>query len=179
MGELMIERRMPISWSAIQALHEPDFERHWVRCRDELGLDCPLEVFEELFFEHHGDAEFGALYRAVDWSAVAWTETELSGVLLRRVGVDRGYQYAVDEARARTLQEGLSDARDAVVEHWARHSTWLRPPILVSGEVTGSGFEYELLVGFTRLGNLLGLLDRQDVPEMKRHRVWVGEVSGG
>ena len=75
----MIERRMPISWSAIQALHEPDLERHWVRCRDELGLDCPLEVFEELFFEHHGDAEFGALYRAVDWSAVAWTETELSG----------------------------------------------------------------------------------------------------
>ena len=111
---------MTISWTAIQALHEPDLERHWVRCRDELGLDCPLDVFEELFFEHHGDAEFGTLYRAVDWSAVAWTETELSGVLLRRVGVDRGYQYAVDEARARTLEEGLSDARDAVVEHWAQ-----------------------------------------------------------
>ena len=50
---------MPISWTAIQALHEPDLDRHWVRCRDELGLDCPLEVFEELFFEQHGDAEFG------------------------------------------------------------------------------------------------------------------------
>jgi hypothetical protein len=174
-GDAMIDRRMPISWSAIQALHEPDLERHWMRCRDELGLNCPLEVFEELFFEHHGDAEFGALYRAVDWSAVAWTETELSGLLLRRVAVERGYQYAVDEARARTLLEGLSDARDAVVEHWLNHSTWLRPPILVSGDVTGSGFEYELLVGFTRLGNLLGLLDRQEVPEMKRHRVWVGE----
>ena len=48
---------------------------------------------------------------------------------------------------------------------------------LVTGDVTGSGFEYELLVGFTRLGNLLGLLDRQEVPEMKRHRVWVGEGS--
>ena len=81
-------------WSAIQALHEPDFERHWVRCRDELGLDCPLEVFEELFFEHHGDAEFGSLYRAVDWSTVAWAEAELSGLLLRRVAVERGYQYA-------------------------------------------------------------------------------------
>jgi hypothetical protein len=129
----MIEGRMPISWSAIQALHEPELERHWVRCRDELGLDCPLEVFEELFFEHHGDEDFGTMYRAADWSAVVWTELELSGVALRRVGVDRGYQYAVDEARARTLEEGLSDARDAVVEHWARHLTWLRPPILVSG----------------------------------------------
>ncbi len=37
--------------------------------------------------------------------------------------------------------------------------TWLRPPILVTGEMTGSGFDYELLVGFRRLGNLLGLLD--------------------
>ena len=61
--------------------------------------------------------------------------------------------------------EGLSDARDSVFEHWASHLTWLRPPILVTGEVTGSGFEDELLVGFTRLGNLLGLLDRQEVPE--------------
>jgi len=171
----MIEGRMPISWSAIQALHEPDLDRHWVRCREELDLDCPVEVFEELFFEHHGDAEFGTLYRAVDWSAVAWTETELSGVVLRRVAVDRGYQYAVDEARARTVEEGLSDPRDTVVAHWASQATWLRPPILVTGEVTGTGFQYELLVGFTRLGNLLGLLDRQEVPEMKRHRVWVGK----
>ena len=165
---------MTISWTAIQALHEPDLDRHWVRCRDELGLDCPLDVFEELFFEQHGDAEFGTLYRAVDWSTVAWTETELSGLLLRRVAVERGFQYAVDEARARTLLEGLVDDRADVVEHWARQQTWLRPPILVTGEVTGNGFEYELLVGFTRLGNLLGLLDRQQVPEMKRHRVWVG-----
>ena len=128
-----------------------------------------------MFFEHHDDAEFGSLYRAVDWSTVDWAEADLSGLLLRRVAVERGFQYAVDEARARTLLEGLSDARDAVVEHWARDLTWLRPPILVTGEVTGSGFEYELLVGFTWLGNLLGLLDRQEVPEMKRHRVWVGE----
>jgi len=169
---------MSVSWTAIQALHRPDFDRHWSRCRDELELDCPLEVFGELFFEHPGDAEFGSLYRAVDWSTLAWTETELSGLLLRRVAVERGFQYAVDEARARTFEERLSDARDTVVEHWAGHLTWLRPPILVTGEVTGSGFEYELLVGFTRRGNLLGLLDRQEVPEMKRHRVWVGEVAG-
>ena len=111
---------MPISWTAIQALHEPDLERHWARCRDELTLDCPLAVFEELFFEHHGDDDFGGLYRAIDWATAVWTETDLSGVMLRRVAVDRGYQYAVDEARARTLREGLVDARPAIVEHWSR-----------------------------------------------------------
>ena len=169
---------MPISWTGIQALHEPDLERHWARCRDELTLDCPLAVFEELFFEHHGDDDFGGLYRAIDWATAVWTETDLSGVMLRRVAVDRGYQYAVDEARARTLREGLVDARPAIVEHWSLHHTWLRPPVLVTGDVTGRGFQYELLVGFTRLGNLLGLLDREEVPELKRHRVWVGAQSG-
>jgi hypothetical protein len=79
-----------------------------------LTLDCPLAVFEELFFEHHGDDDFGGLYRAIDWATGVWTETDLSGVMLRRVAVDRNYQYAVDEARARTLREGLVDARPAI-----------------------------------------------------------------
>jgi hypothetical protein len=34
----------------------------------------------------------------------------------------------------------------------------------------------ECLVGFTRLGNLLGLLDRQDIPEYPAHRVWLGSA---
>jgi hypothetical protein len=34
---------------------------------------------------------------------------------------------------------------------------------------------YEFVVGFTRLGNLLGALDRGDVPEVATHRVWIGQ----
>jgi hypothetical protein len=30
------------------------------------------------------------------------------------------------------------------------------------------------LVGYTRLGNLLALLDREEVPEIQKHLVWVG-----
>jgi hypothetical protein len=37
---------------------------------------------------------------------------------------------------------------------------------MVSGEVLGTNIGYELLVGVTRLGNLLGALDRQDVAEV-------------
>jgi hypothetical protein len=29
-------------------------------------------------------------------------------------------------------------------------------------------------VGCSRLGNLLGLFDREEVPEVKKHLVWVG-----
>lgn len=170
---------MTVPWTAIQSLHQPRLDDHWARCRAELGLECPLDVFEELFFEHHADPDFGALYRAVDWGAVAWSEDTLSGMALRRVAVDRGYQYAVDEARQRTLEFGLYDERTHVMDHWSVHMTWKRPPILVSGDVTGSGFEYELLVGFTRLGNLLALLDRQAVPELLRHKVRLGRSTCG
>jgi hypothetical protein len=30
------------------------------------------------------------------------------------------------------------------------------------------------LIGFTRLGNLLALLDREEVREIQKHLVWVG-----
>jgi hypothetical protein len=33
---------------------------------------------------------------------------------------------------------------------------------------------YELLVGYTRLRNLLGLLERQEVSEVQKHLIWVG-----
>ena len=40
--------------------------------------------------------------------------------------------------------------------------------------MTGVSRHYECLVGFTRLGNLLGLLDRGEVKEAARYLAWVG-----
>jgi hypothetical protein len=40
--------------------------------------------------------------------------------------------------------------------------------------VTGVSRRYECVVGFTRLGNLLGLMDRGEVKETARHLAWVG-----
>jgi hypothetical protein len=41
------------------------------------------------------------------------------------------------------------------------------------GSVMGTNIGVELLVGYTRLGNLLGLLDREEIVESKQHLVWV------
>jgi hypothetical protein len=60
------------------------------------------------------------------------------------------------------------------MEHWAEFHTWIRAPIVLAGDLRQSNLRYELIVGFTRLGNLLGALDRQDLPEHARHRVWIG-----
>jgi hypothetical protein len=48
------------------------------------------------------------------------------------------------------------------------------PPVAVSGDLLGGGAGFELLVGYTRLGNLLGMLDREEIAEAQKHLVWVG-----
>jgi hypothetical protein len=59
------------------------------------------------------------------------------------------------------------DERQDVVDHW-------RPPVAVSCDLLGGGAGLELLIGYTRVGNLLALLDREEVPEIHKHLVWVG-----
>ena len=128
---------------------------------------------KQLFIDHHDDADFGKVVAFVDWSKLEWREARLSGVALRRVGVPRAYQYAVDEARARTAEEGFQDERKEVMRHWQDTKTWIRAPIVLSGDVLQSGLQYVLVVGLTRLGNMLGALDRQDLPEYAQHLVWL------
>jgi hypothetical protein len=105
---------------------------------------------------------------------VTWEEGALSGVALRYTGVPRPRQHAVDEARQDTARNGFHDERPEVMAQWAEFHTWIRPPILLAGDLLQSNLRHELVVGFTRLGNLLGALDRQDLPEHARHRVWIG-----
>jgi hypothetical protein len=55
----------------------------------------------------------------------------------------------------------IGDEREEVVSHWRDAKSWVVPPVVVSGDLLGGGTGFELLVGFTRLGNLLGMLDRE------------------
>jgi hypothetical protein len=161
------------TWARVQRLYDADPAVHWRQCESE-ELECPLEVFTQVFHEEANNADFSTIVRAVDWSRVRWELEEFSGVALRQVRVDRGFQYALDEARERTAQFGIRDEREAVVNHWRDVGSWFAPPVMVAGEVLGTNIGYELLVGFTRLGNLLGLLDREEIAEVARHLVWVG-----
>jgi hypothetical protein len=61
--------------------------------------------------------------------------------------------------------------------HWRDAKCWIVPPVAVSCDLLGAGggAGLELLIGYTRLGNLLALLDREEVPEIQKHLVWVGQ----
>jgi hypothetical protein len=162
------------SWSRVQRLYDADPVVHWQRCESE-GLQCPQEVFSQLFHEEANNENFAVIVRAVDWGRVRWELEELSGVALRHARVDRGYQHALDEARDRATQFGIVDERQEVVDHWRDAKSWIVPPVIVAGDLLGGGSGLELLVGHTRLGNLLGMLDREEVSEIQKHLVWVGK----
>jgi hypothetical protein len=165
------------SWARIQRLYDADAVIHWQRC-DAEGLPCPQEVFTQLFHaEEVGVAETDSAerpggpnllsldsVRGIDWGRVTWELTEISGIALRHVRVDREYQHALDEARDRATQFGIVDEREEVVSHWKEAKSWVVPPVAVGGDLLGGGAGFQLLVGYTRLGNLLGMLDREAVP---------------
>jgi hypothetical protein len=164
------------SWARIQRLYDADGVVHWQRC-DAEGLQCPQEVFTQLFHEEANNEDFAVIVRSIDWGRVSWELQEMSGVALRHMRVDRGYQYALDEARDRATQFGIVDQRVEVVSHWKEARSWILPPVVVSGDLFGGGSGFQLLVGYTRLGNLLGLLDREEVSESQKHLVWIGRES--
>ena len=91
--------------------------------------------------------------------------------------VDREYQHALDEARDRATQFGIVDQREEVISHWKEARSWIPPPVVIGGDLLGGGSGYELLVGYTRFGNLLGMLDRQEVKETQKHLDWIGRAS--
>ena len=171
------------SWARIQRLYDANPVVHWQRCEAE-GLQCPQEVFTQLFHAEQGPAEAepsgGPMLSdlrsvtSVDWGRVTWELQEFSGIALRHMRVDREFQHALDEARDTAVAYGIVDDREEVVSHWKDAKSWIVPPVALSAKLFGGGGGFELLVGFTRLGNLLGMLDRQEVKETQKQLVWVG-----
>ena len=158
------------SWVRIQRLYDPDPVVHWQRCE----VAVSAGGFTQLFHDEANNEDFAVVVRSVDWGKVKWEMEEMSGIALRHMRVDREFQLAVDEARDHAVCYGIVDEREEVVNHWRDAGSWLVPPVVVSADFLGGGSRYELLVGYTRLGNLLGMLDREEVKEAQKHLVWVG-----
>lgn len=60
------------------------------------------------------------------------------------------------------------------MSHWQEAKTWTQSPIVMTGDLLHTAMQYELIVGFTRLGNILGALDRRDLLESTQHAIWLG-----
>ena len=74
--------------------------------------------------------------------------------------------------RAGTAFRKLPDAEKDGLNEKKALALMLAQPSMIKRPVLESGGK--LLVGFTRLGNLFGLIDRGEVSGSARHRVWLG-----
>jgi hypothetical protein len=162
-----------LAYTTIAALWDADRAEHRARAA-QVGLDCPDDVFEQLFHARRLDPTLMVVVGAIDWRDVRWVELQLSGAVLAQVHVHRTLEAAVDAARNAVATHGVVDERSEVVTAWQRDLTWLRAPVLVDGDVSGNRVSYGLVIGATRLGTLLGLVDRGELDSSARHRVWVG-----
>jgi hypothetical protein len=73
---------MALTWNALQKTYSPDVAEFFAQAQG-LGLQWPLDVFEQLFIDHHDDAEFAKVVRFVDWSTIEWSEKRPSGAAFR------------------------------------------------------------------------------------------------
>lgn len=159
-----------LAYTHVAALWHAEFDTHRARAA-EIGVQCPEPVFAQLFHAPRLDPTHLLVVGAIDWRGVRWCDAQLSGHALAEVHVHRALEAAVDNARDATASAGLDDTEAAA---WSTSMTWSDPPILIDGDVSASPVSYELIVGATRLGRLLGLIDRGDLTADARHRVWVG-----
>jgi hypothetical protein len=164
---------MALYWADIERAYVPEPQAHWQVC-GAMGLRCPFDVFEQLFHEHYGDPQLQSLLRGVNWRAVCWEEASLPGEAFMQLAIPRAFQLAVEEARAQTAISGFWDFRTDVMRSWREEGTWVRPPILVEGALLHCPAALEALVGWTRIGDLLGMMERGEVYEEYVHRVWMG-----
>lgn len=60
---------MGLTWNAVQAAYVSDSQEHLARAQA-LDLNCPLDVFEQLFADHHEEPEFAELLTFGDWTGL-------------------------------------------------------------------------------------------------------------
>ena len=83
-------------------------------------------------------------------------------------------QIAVGEARQYTNDSGFQDGSEAIMQRRRTWKTGMHAPILLTAEAHPSGLHFELFADWTGRGNLLGGLDRQEVPAYARGAMWIG-----
>jgi hypothetical protein len=145
--------------------------------------NTPEAVARQVFVDHGRKEEFQAAYGCLDISAIEWKQVKRPAVEICSASVlplFRRWFEGVGHRPERFEAEGWAciDSRPAVVAHWAEHSTWITPPVLIYGELEG-GTGLRLIEGHTRVGLLAGLIKRQVLSGNSSHLIWLGIQQSG
>jgi hypothetical protein len=141
--------------------------------------DIPKQVVQQVLVDHGRKSEFQTQYGHLDLNSIRWSKESIAGVDLAESShferFDRWYK-AVGHRASLVATDGWRciDSRQAIVEHWEQHLTWITPPVLIDGALVGRPSRFHLMEGHTRVGLLAGLVEVGIIDGLMTHDVWVG-----
>jgi hypothetical protein len=146
-----------------------------------LNLPVPDDVLEQFCSDHATNNDFQEQYGHVDLLRVHWSLQSLAASELLMTSIYYHFRRWPESVACRLASfddDGWEciDDRSAVVEHWRSRHTWLRPPILLDGDLLGRPGSRHLVEGHTRLGLLRGLVAHRIVSADSKHEVWFGAM---
>lgn len=146
-----------------------------------LGLPMPDDVLEQFVFDHGTKGEFQEQYGGLDLHAVHWQQLALPASEILACSTYPRFAAFVEAIADRTRvvpEEGWGDLRlpPGAADRWRQYGTWMRPPVMMRGELAGSTAKLHLVEGHTRTGALRGLVESGVLTPSSVHQVWVGEA---
>jgi hypothetical protein len=145
-----------------------------------LQLPMPEDVLEQFLFDHGTKGEFQQQYGHLDLHALRWELVSSRASEILGCSVYPEFARWIETVAGRTRvvpQEGWHDLHlppDAA-EHWRDRGTWVRPPVMLKGDLVDSNRLLHLVEGHTRIGALRGLVESGALPSSSFHLVWVGK----
>jgi hypothetical protein len=145
-----------------------------------LALPMPDDVLEQFVFDHGTKDHVQRQYGHLDLHAIRWEQLALPAFEILACSVYTSFTDFVEAVADQTRivhAKGWADVclSPWAANHWQRHGTWMRSPVLMRGELAGSASALHLVEGHTRLGALRGLVESGELSPSSAHQVWVGE----
>ena len=146
---------------------------------ESLKLPMPDDVLEQFLGDHGTNAEFQRQYGGLDLHAIRWGLSTLPAGEILDCSTSLHFTEWVETVADRTRLVpgdgwGNVSLPPGAAEHWDRPGTWMRPPVMLRGELVKSDRPLHLVEGHTRAGALRGLVESGMLPESSVHRVWIG-----
>jgi hypothetical protein len=146
-----------------------------------LQLPIPEDVLEQFLFDHGTKGEFQLQYGNIDLHGLRWELMSIQAAEILGCSVYPEFGRWIETVAGRTRvvpQEGWRAVQlpPGAAQHWQSCGTWIRPPVMLQGEVLKSNRTLHLVEGHTRIGALLGLIQSEALPSSSIHLVWVGNA---
>ncbi|MBN8449166.1 MAG: hypothetical protein J0M13_09205 [Candidatus Accumulibacter sp.] len=144
--------------------------------------ETPLDVIEQVYSHHGRKGEFQEQYADLELSSIAWVSAPIFAAELIQASFYPGFAnwFRTVEARPLAFAEcgwRCIDTRADVIEHWTKHQTWSREPVLIKGFQPAVAERLHLVEGHTRVALLSGLVKSGVLSPKSEHQVFVGRAG--